>query len=123
MLPDFPTIIADESIDGRIIQLLQGMGYILISIAKVSPGLSDNEVIEMAKQNRGYIITEDKDFGDLLIFKAPHLKVPTLLLRLSGLSIDEKKLRLRNTLMDYNRELVESFSVLSPHKLRIRRFE
>jgi hypothetical protein len=71
----------------------------------------------------GYIITEDKDFGDLLIFKAPHLKVPTLLLRLSGLSIDERKLRIRNTLMDYNRELVESFSVLSPHKLRIRRFE
>jgi hypothetical protein len=53
MLPDFPTIIADESVDGRIIHLLHGMGYILIPIAKVSPGLSDNEVIEMVKQNRG----------------------------------------------------------------------
>jgi hypothetical protein len=68
MLPDFPTIIADESVDGRIIQLLQGMGYILIPIAKVSPGLSDNEVIEMAKQNRGIYHHRRQRFWGLINF-------------------------------------------------------
>jgi hypothetical protein len=57
MLPDFPTIIADESVDGRIVQLLQVLGYPVISIAKVSPGLSDDAVIDVAVQHRGYIIT------------------------------------------------------------------
>jgi hypothetical protein len=77
MLPDFPTIIADESVDGRIIHLLLELGYAVISIAQVTPGLPDYAVIDLALQHKGYIITEDKDFGDELIFKAPHLKVPT----------------------------------------------
>jgi hypothetical protein len=50
MLPDFPTIIADESVDGRIVHLLQDIGYQVISIAKVSPVLPDTEVIDKALQ-------------------------------------------------------------------------
>lgn len=123
MLPDFPTIIADESVDGRIVQLFQELGYTIISIVKVSPGISDGEVIDIAVQHGGYIITEDKDFGDELIYKAPHIKVPTLLLRLSGLSVDEKKLRIHKVFEQHPDELKESFSVLSAHKLRVRRFE
>jgi predicted nuclease of predicted toxin-antitoxin system len=122
MLLDFPTIIADESVDGRIIHFLQTQDYTVISIAKLSPGLSDSAVIEVAINHMAFIITEDKDFGDELIFKAPHLKVPTLLLRLSGLTIQEKTIRLSNTLNEYRTELKQSFSVLTPHKLRVRKF-
>jgi len=74
-------------------------------------------------QYKGFIITEDKDFGDELIFKAPHLKVPTLLIRLSGISIEDKKTRIRDIFEHYSADLKESFSVLTPHKLRVRRFE
>jgi predicted nuclease of predicted toxin-antitoxin system len=127
MLPcsigDISLPIADESVDGRIVHLLQELGYAVISIAKVSPGLPDDAVIDIAVGQRGYIITEDKDFGDELIYKGPHIKVPTLLLRLSGISIDEKKSRIRDIIEHHPDELKESFSVLSPHKLRVRRFE
>ncbi len=123
MLPDFPTIVADESVDGRIVQLFQELGYHVISIAKVYPGISDSAVIEVALQRSGYIITEDKDFGDELVFKAPYLKVPTLLLRLSGISIEEKKMPISFIFKHHSNEIKESFSVLSAHKLRMRKFE
>ena len=122
MLPDFPTIVADESVDGRIVQLFQELGYHVVSIAKVSPGLSNTAVIDVALQHKGYIITEDKDFGDELIYKSPYLKVITLLLRLSGISIEEKKMRISDIFEHHSNEMIESFSVLSSHKLRVRRF-
>ncbi len=42
MLPDFPLIVADESVDGRIIHALINAGYNVLPIAPALKQESDN---------------------------------------------------------------------------------
>ncbi len=87
MLPDFPLIIADESVDARIIRSLVDHGYNVYAIIYESPGITDTHVIEIAIEKNGFIITEDKDFGDELVYKKTQ-KIGSLLLRISDLPIE-----------------------------------
>jgi hypothetical protein len=54
-LPDFPIIIADESVDSRIVISLIVYGFRVFSICDESPGISDQRVIEIAVEKSGYI--------------------------------------------------------------------
>lgn len=59
-------IIADENVERYWINLLRRMQYEVVSIAETSPGISDTEVVIIAKKHKGILITEDKDFGELV---------------------------------------------------------
>ncbi len=56
-------LIADENINSSLILKLRGFGYEVISIKQNYKGISDKEVIDLAKEKNGILITEDKDFG------------------------------------------------------------
>ena len=53
-------IIADENIDNNIIIALRGEGVDVFSIAEIKRGIDDREVVEIAKQKKGIILTEVK---------------------------------------------------------------
>lgn len=116
---NFPEIIADESVDASILQAQQ-KGYVVYSIASNNNGASDSEVINIAVIKKAFIITEDKDFGDEIVFKKS-THYGTLLLRLHGLHINIKISLVINIIEKYNTELLYSFSVLTSKKLRIRK--
>jgi predicted nuclease of predicted toxin-antitoxin system len=117
---NFPLIIIDESVDGRISAALETASYDVYLIIKNLPGIDDIEVIKLAIERHAYIITEDKDFGDEIIYKkSPHNG--TLLLRLSGIAVDEKISLVLKTLKLHKEELLKSFAVLTSKKLRIRK--
>lgn len=116
----FPEIVADESVDARIIAALKQAGYIIYSIADYNGGIIDTEVISIALNKKAFIITEDKDFGDEIIFKKS-AHCGTLLLRLHGLDSSIKIPLVVDTLKKYDKELLYSFSVLTSKKLRIRK--
>ena len=59
-------IIVDENVDQVLIEQLDLQNYDLLLIREYNPGLSDKEVIQLAKEKKGIIITEDKDFGELV---------------------------------------------------------
>ena len=119
MLPDFPLIIADESVDVRIIKDLISQGYSVHSIMLESPGIADVNVIRIAFENNGFILTEDKDFGDELVYRKGH-SIGSLLLRIADLTIENRIELVRNTLTLYGEKMRWSFSVLTSKKLRIR---
>jgi predicted nuclease of predicted toxin-antitoxin system len=123
MSPEFPLIIADESVDARIILALRQTGFIVFSIANECAGISDLEVIQLSILNQGFILTEDKDFGDEIVYKGVSTKVPALLLRISELKIDERILLIKAVFLNHSQTLLDSFSVLSAKKLRIRKYE
>jgi predicted nuclease of predicted toxin-antitoxin system len=58
-------IVVDESVDFGIISNLRKIGYNIISIAETSPGIPDQQVLDIAMHNNALLITEDKDFGEL----------------------------------------------------------
>jgi predicted nuclease of predicted toxin-antitoxin system len=59
-------IIADENLEQYWINLLRKKGIEVFSIRENHPGMTDLEIIEFSKNKKGVLITEDKDFGELV---------------------------------------------------------
>ena len=57
-------IIADENLDARIINILRDNDFSIFSIAEELQGISDKEIIDIARKTESVIFTEDKDFGE-----------------------------------------------------------
>ena len=57
---------ADESCAGPVIRALREAGHDVIAIAESAKGASDEAVIERALAERRVLITEDRDFGELV---------------------------------------------------------
>ena len=84
------------------------------------PGTDDIDIIQFAAERGAYILTEDKDFGDELVFrKFSHYGA--MLLRLEGVEIEEKQRLVLMALNKNSEELLNAFSVLNKKKLRIRK--
>lgn len=120
MLNKFPLIIVDESTDARITEALKEAGYKIFSIQEMMHGTDDIDIIQLAAEKEAYILTEDKDFGDELVFrKVSH--PGTMLLRLAGVSIEDKIQLVLKSIEKHSGELLDAFSVLNKKKLRIRK--
>lgn len=120
MLNKFPLIVVDESTDARLTEALRQAGYKIFSIQEMMSGADDIDIVQLAAEKGAYILTEDKDFGDELVFrKVAH--VGAMLLRFAGVDIEDKVRLLIMTIEKHSEELLDAFSVLSKKKLRIRK--
>jgi len=61
-----PLFLADESCDFAVVRSLRSAGYDVVAIAEIAPRTQDPEVIDLAVQQRRVLLTEDKDFGQLV---------------------------------------------------------
>ena len=60
------SLIADESVDFNIINLLRKKGYTVRAIAESDSALSDENVLKISVTKKLLLLTEDKDFGELV---------------------------------------------------------
>jgi predicted nuclease of predicted toxin-antitoxin system len=58
--------LADESCDAAIVRGLRGDGHDVLAVADVIPGALDPAVIQLAVSQQRVLLTEDKDFGQLV---------------------------------------------------------
>lgn len=58
------SILADESLNGKLVNKLRETGVDIEWILEIKPGISDHEVIEIAISKHKILVTEDKDFGE-----------------------------------------------------------
>lgn len=113
-------IVADESVDFEIIRSLRKNSFEVHAIAEESPALSDAAVLEVATQKNALLITEDKDFGELVYrFQMKHCGI--LLLRLISLSSAEKADLVCRVFNQYGTEFLHVFSVLDERHLRMKK--
>jgi hypothetical protein len=56
-------LLADESLDDRIIRFLRRNGVFVAAFREDCPGLPDQEVLERAHRVGAILLTEDSDFG------------------------------------------------------------
>jgi len=57
-------ILADEGFNGKFVNQLRTSGFSVDWILEQHSGISDDEVIEIARSNKQILLTEDKDFGE-----------------------------------------------------------
>lgn len=112
-------ILADENIDRRIINALKVNQYEVHSIMDKNRGLSDQEIIELAREIRYIILTEDKDFGDL-VFAQNITDISVILLRYDFKDTEIIIEILINLLNDKGQTLHNKFTVVTIDKIRIR---
>ncbi len=62
-------LLADENIPRTVIIALREKGYDVASVWELRPGMSDEEVVELAIKESRIIITFDKDFGRIALLK------------------------------------------------------
>ena len=66
-------VIADESVDFRIVIQLRNIGITVYSIVEEIPSITDKSVLLFAFEKNALLITEDKDFGELVFrLQLPH---------------------------------------------------
>ena len=112
--------LADENIDQQIVERLRSDDHMLLYVIEMDPGISDDQVLEMANQNQAVLITADTDFGEL-IFRLNKVHLGVLLVRLAGLSPAEKSEVISSAILTHGAEFIEAFTVISPGMLRIRK--
>ncbi len=116
---DSLSFIVDESIDHRIVQLLREADLEIHSVAEISPGTADQSVIELAVEKRSIILTDDKDFGEM-VFRQSQDCPGVILLRLAGLDFITRAQLIIDVIKKLGEDIKGKFVVLNPERVRIR---
>ncbi len=97
-------------------RLLDELGHDVRLVSDADPRASDGTVLAMAHEEGRVVITEDKDFGELIaVQRRPHSGI----IRFLELSISEQVQAMQEVLMHYRSEL-ESRAVMVVTRGRIR---
>ena len=115
-------ILADESVDRSIVERLRRDGHNVPYVAEMVPGISDDEVLDLANQMMALLLTADKDFGEL-VFRLGRVAEGVILIRLMGLSPKSKAKVVATAIERYASELSRAFVVITPATIRIRRMD
>lgn len=110
-------IIFDENVERYWISLIKNLGYPSISIAEVFPGITDKQVVEIVKSHEGLLVTEDKDFGEL-IFAHGITRVSVILLRYDQPQYLQIEKALLKCIKEYLDNPTKKFITISKTKIR-----
>jgi predicted nuclease of predicted toxin-antitoxin system len=111
--------VADECCDALLVDGLRADGHDVLFIAEVSPGSDDAVVLQMAAGQQRILLTEDKDFGELVV----RLLLPAygiILLRMNPADSNAKLTRLREVMQQDSQRLPGYFVVVDETKARFR---
>ncbi|HEX5273526.1 MAG TPA: DUF5615 family PIN-like protein [Gemmataceae bacterium] len=112
-------LVADENIDRGVVERLRRDGHAVDWIAEISPSVSDEEVLGRAAASGAVLITEDKDFGEL-VYRRQLSHAGVLLVRLEGLDNAAKAEVVSQAVRDNAAELPGAFAVVSHDSVRLR---
>ncbi len=113
-------LVADENIDRGIVERLRRDGHLVEWIAELSPSVSDEEVLMLAVNAGAVLVTEDKDFGEL-VYRRRLAHSGVLLVRLEGLDNATKAQVVSLAIQENLAELPGAFAVVSSDSVRLRR--
>ena len=110
---------ADECCDAGIVASLRKEGYDVIYALEEKPGLQDDMVLQRAYIDRRILLTEDKDFGEL-VFRLRKPAAGIVLIRITVKQRQLKWLRLKKLIDNYADRLPMNFVVIDIEKFRFR---
>ena len=70
--------LADECVAAELVGRLRAAGHDVAFVLEDSPGISDTEIVQRAAREDRLLLTEDRDFGELIIRQL--LSVPGVVL-------------------------------------------
>lgn len=103
-------LVADESVDWPIVERLRNDGHTVLYVAELAPGITDDEVLNLANDQDSLLLTADNDFGEL-VFRQHRVHGGVILVRLFGLSSDRKADLVANVFREREADMHAAFTV------------
>jgi predicted nuclease of predicted toxin-antitoxin system len=110
--------LADESCDFAVVRALRATGHDVLAVAELAAGSDDAIVMDMAFRENRVLLTEDKDFGQLVYAHSQQSSgvIPIRYPASARMTLPNAVVALVSELA---RDLMGSFVVMSPGRVRI----
>ena len=110
--------LADESCDYSAVRTLTSLGHEVLSVAELSLGADDESVVGLALEERCVLLTEDKDFGQL-VYASGMQSVGIILLRFPAGARSKLGEAVADLVSREGERLIGRFVVVQPGRVRI----
>jgi predicted nuclease of predicted toxin-antitoxin system len=112
--------LVDECVSARLVNRLREAGHNVVYVLEVASGADDREITLLANRDGRLLLTDDKDFGELVIRQK--LAVPGLvLMRLESDDFRHAWKRLNAAIGKFGNDLFGRYTVIEPARFRSRR--
>ena len=109
--------LADENIHSAIVRELRTAGHDVVYAAEVSRQTSDHSLVEQAFSEGRIVLTEDKDFGEI-VFRDRKPSAGVVLLRMSASHWSAKWASLLAVIAQHGEGLLMQYTVIDDGKVR-----
>lgn len=113
-------LLADEGVDRSIVTALRDGGHDVLWTAEEMEGAKDSVVLDAAARDSRILITEDKDFGEL-VHRQRRGHRGVVLVRLDGIANARKGEIVAQAIRENASRLTGAFAVIEHTTIRIRR--
>ncbi len=111
--------VADENVPRPVLDRLRMSGYDVMSIQETVPGISDPEVLKVARSQSRILITADQDFGELTVRHRLGAS-GIVIIQLGRLSNAARADRVAEVIAAHIDRLAGHLMVIEPARVRIR---
>jgi len=111
-------LLADESCDFAAVRALRIAGHDVLTVSEVSPRADDARVMELAVRGRRVLLTEDKDFGQL-VYADRRATAGVILIRFPATARASLGNAVVQLVAARGNQLSRRFVVLQPGRVRI----
>lgn len=112
-------LVADENIKVSLVEALRQDGHDILYIAEYAGGISDDAVLDIASEQQRFLLTEDKDFGEL-VFRLKRDLPGVILIRLTEVFWQSHYERLAKMFREHEEELNRRYVVVEGERFRFR---
>jgi len=109
--------LADESCDFGVVRTLRAAGHDVVAVTEISTRSTDQEVIELAVREDRILLTEDKDFGQL-VYANMQPSGGVIFIRYPAHVRSNLSKAVMSLIKEKGEQLASSFVVLRPGRIR-----
>jgi len=111
-------ILADENLNARFIENLRNAGFEVLSVSEQFSGIADTSVVSLAMQETAILITEDKDFGEL-VFAHKIARLTVVFLRYKKQEVALMQVLLLQVIQAYSIQDGNFFITIAKGRIRV----
>jgi predicted nuclease of predicted toxin-antitoxin system len=111
--------VVDESTGVAVVDYLRSLGHDVLAVAEAMPQANDSDILDQAASEERTLITNDKDFGEL-VYRSGRAHRGVILLRLHDESSSNRVRMVKVILESHADRLVDHFIVATEGGVRIR---
>lgn len=113
-----PKFLVDECTGPQVAEWLKTQGFSVYSVSEERPGMDDSKIIAKALREKWIVITNDKDFGEL-VYREKQVHHGIIFLRLEDERPQNKIKALRKFLESFKGNLSGRFFVVHEDCVRV----